>query len=370
MRHQAALHLPPLYGVSQEVPTNTTALPRVSLLRSVHHHMKIGLIDVDGHGMKTKRGAMIYPNLALSKIAAYHKNIGDMVEWYDPLFSDGYDKVYMTKVFNFTTDYEYPVRAKEIIKGGTGYDINSQLPNYIDDMQPDFSIYENVPTDTSYGFLTRGCPNKCFWCVVPRKEGAIRPYWDVDKVANGRKKLVLMDNNILAAGDYAIGQLDKIIERGYRIDFNQALDARLVNKDFAMRLAKIKWIHSRIRFGCDTTAQIQHCHRAMELIHSYGFRGEFFLYTMIGGNNDFRECYERINYWRDVLLAYRQNHKGNAVYPYAQPYRNPTKMTNEIPMWQKDMAGWCNKRMIFCAVPFKDFKPRKNFKCETYFSLF
>lgn len=332
--------------------------------------MKIGLIDVDGHGMKKKRGAMIYPNLALSKIAAYHRCIGDTVEWYDPIFCDGYDKVYMSKVFSFSSDYEYHVRAKEIVKGGTGFDIHSQLPVEIDNMQPDFSIYENVPTDTSYGFLTRGCPNKCFWCVVPRKEGAIRPYWDVDKVANGRKKLVLMDNNILAAGDYAIAQLDKIIVRGYRIDFNQALDARLVTDEFALRLAKIKWIHSRIRFGCDTTAQIKECKRAMDLIHSYGFHGEFFLYTMIGGKNGFRECYERINYWRDLLMLYRKTHKGYAVYPYAQPYRDPTKRTSEIPLWQKDMAQWCNKRMIFYTTPFSEFTPRKNFKCETYLSLF
>ena len=81
-------------------------------------------------------------------------------------------------------------------------------PQEIDDMQPDLSIYPNLPTDTSYGFLTRGCPNKCAWCVVPRKEGAIRPYWDIDRVANRRKKVVLMDNNnILAAGDYCLTSL-------------------------------------------------------------------------------------------------------------------------------------------------------------------
>lgn len=329
--------------------------------------MKIGLIDVDGHGMRKKRGAMVYPNLALAKIAAYHKRLGDTVEWYEPLFSSGYDKVYAAKVFSFTPDYEYPIQAKEVIKGGTGYDIHSLLPAEIDDIQPDFSIYENVPADTSFGFLTRGCPNKCFWCIVPRKEGEIKQYWDVDKVANGKKKLVLMDNNILAAGYYAIEQLDKIIARGYHIDFNQALDARLVNAEFAERLAKIKWIHSRIRFGCDTTAQIAQCQRAMDLIHSYGFRGEFFLYTMIGGKNDFRECYERINYWREKLLAFRKTHESYAVYPYAQPYRDPTGRTAEVPQWQKDMAQWCNKRMIFCSVPFEDFSPRKGFTCKHHF---
>lgn len=91
---------------------------------------------------------------------------------------------------------------------------------------------------------------------------------------------------------------------------------------------------------------------------------------MIGGKNDFHECYERINYWRNVLFEYRNSHIGYAVYPYAQPYRDPTKRTADIPQWQKDMAGWCNKRMIFCTVPFCQFTPRKGFKCETYLSLF
>ena len=175
---------------------------------------KIGIIDVDGQGKKKKWGATVYPNLALCKITAYHKAKGDTVERYDPLFSGHCDKVYMSKVFNFTPDFQYPIDADEIIKGGTGYDLTSQLPQEIDDMQPDYSLYPYVPSDISYGFLTRGCPNKCPWCVVPRKEGKIHPYWDIDRVANGRKKVVLMDNNILAAGDYCIEQLQKIIRGG------------------------------------------------------------------------------------------------------------------------------------------------------------
>ena len=333
--------------------------------------MKIGLIDVDGHGRSKKWGATVYPNLALAKIAAYHRSLGNSVEWYEPMFSTDLDIVYMAKVFNFSPDYPFAVRAKQIVRGGTGYDIHARLPQEIDDMQPDFSIYPQVPSDLAYGFLTRGCPNKCPWCVVPRKEGRIRPYWDVERVANGKRKLILMDNNILAAGDYAIRQLDKIIANGYHVDFNQALDARLVNEEFAVRLAKIHWLHSRIRFGCDTTPQIQQCQRAMDLLHAHGFRGEFFLYTIIGGGkNDFWECYNRINHWRERLLHFRSTHQGNAVYPYAQPYRDPSSPSHDIPQWQKDMASWCNKRMIFCTVPFADFQPRKDFKCETYLSLF
>lgn len=284
--------------------------------------MKIGLVDVDGHAKKKKWGATVYPNLALAKIARYHKEQGDEVEWAWPM--KHYDRVYMSKVFNFSPDDLTAYNADEVIRGGTGYDIKSQLPDEIDCLQPDYSIYPALPQDTAYGFLTRGCPNKCPWCVVPRKEGMIRPYMDVDEIAvEGRKKLVLMDNNILAAGDYAVQQLEKIIERGYRVDFNQALDARLVNDEYARLLAKIKWLHNRIRFGCDTHGQIAECERAMALINGYGYNGEYFLYTMIGGKSDFAESYNRVHYWWLRNHEIRSQHRGNGIYPYAQPYRDP-----------------------------------------------
>lgn len=278
--------------------------------------MKIGLIDVDNHAKKKKWGATIYPNLSLCKISAYHKSKGDEVEWAVPL--EHYDIIYKSKIFNFTPDDDRMYFADEIVKGGTGYDVNKVLPPYIDDMQPDYSIYPTIPENTSYGFLTRGCPNKCAWCVVPRKEGAIRPYWDIDRVANGNMNVVLMDNNILAAGDYCMDQLQKIVDRGYKVDFNQALDARLVNEDNAKLLGKIKWLNY-MRFGCDTHAQIKDCERAMELVTKYGYHKEYLLYTMVGGKMRpgetefewnkrlFRESYERVTHWRDELYIYKKH---------------------------------------------------------------
>ena len=148
--------------------------------------MRIGLIDVDGHN---------FPNLALMKISAYHKAQGNEVEWYTP-FSQ-YDDVYMSKVFNFTPDYSYcmPNVTGNIYKGGTGYDITTTLPEKIDRAQPDYSLYPQIDKRTSYGFLTRGCPNKCKWCIVPKKEGAVKPYMDIDEITlNGtRPYAVLME---------------------------------------------------------------------------------------------------------------------------------------------------------------------------------
>ena len=330
--------------------------------------MKIGLVDVDGHAKKKKWGATIYPNLALAKIARYWRNRGGQISWASPM--EHYDIVYMSKVFNFSPDDTYIYDADKIIKGGTGYDPLSQLPDEIDRLQPDYSIYPNIPKDTAYGFLTRGCPNKCRWCVVPKKEGAIRPYMDVDEIAiEGRRKLVLMDNNILAAGDYCLQQLRKIIERGYRVDFNQALDARLVTDEIAQLLAKVKWLdNNRIRFGCDTHGQIAECERAMNMINRYGFTGQYFLYTML--TSDFRECYERITYWWHRTQETRASHQGRYVYPHAQPYRDPNNPHHIIPQWQKDMAGWVNKKAHFVAHSFEEFEPRKGFRCREYLTTY
>lgn len=334
--------------------------------------MRIGLIDVDGHHQKKKWGATTYPNLALGKLARYHVKKGDKVEWARPitLFDHiHYDIIYASKVFNFSPDVDFRQYSYDKLeKGGTGYDVHSQLPDEIDRLQPYYELFPYLPKNTAYGFLTRGCPNKCPWCVVPKKEGIIHPYMDIEEIAiDGRNHVVLMDNNILAAGDYAKQQLQKIINLGLYVDFNQAMDARLVTPEYAQMLGKMHWIDGRIRFGCDTTPQIKACENAMQLINEAGFKGEYFLYTMVGGKNDLQECYNRIHYWWQRLQDFRKNHVGRAVYAYAQPYRDPMNPNHVIPEWQKDLARWCNKRMIFCKCDFKDFSPRKGFVCRKYF---
>lgn len=306
--------------------------------------MNIGLIDVDGHN---------FPNLALGKISRYHKQQGDYVEWYDPF--KHYDKVYMAKVFTFTQEYGYFINADEVEKGGTGYDIHKTLLDFIDRLQPDYSIYNNVENKTAYGFLTRGCPNKCFWCIVPKKEGKQHPYMDVEEIAiEGRTNLILMDNNVLAS-DYGLQQIEKIIEKGYRVDFNQGLDARLVTEDIAKLLARVKWLN-QIRFGCDTPKQIVWCENAMNMIDKFRKRpASYLMYTMI--SDDMDEAYTRLSHFRD----------NKRVRIVAQPFRDVDNPNQIIPQWQKDMARWAMRREIYAVCDFKDFEPRKGFKCKQYY---
>ena len=204
--------------------------------------MKIGLIDVDGHN---------FPNIPLMKISAWHKKQGDSVEWYDPMFSGHMDKVYMSKVFSFSPDYEYFIDSDEVVKGGSGYCISLvngkevfdkskdiELPYEIEHIYPDYSLYGIK--DTAYGFLTRGCPRGCEFCHVEAKEGkrSIKVA-DLNEFWNGQKNIVLCDPNILACRQWK-ELLQQLIESKAWVDINQGLDIRLMTQEKAEMIKQIK----------------------------------------------------------------------------------------------------------------------------------
>lgn len=323
--------------------------------------MTIGLVDVE---FENSRGRKKFPNLALCRIAAYHKMRGDEVEWALPL--KHYNKVYISKVFNFTPNPKTGYMADEIHLGGTGYDIKKKLPPEIDECKPDFTIYPFDDGKTAYGFLTRGCIRKCPWCVVPMKEGDLKVVSDIDEVAQGRKNVVLMDNNFLASGDFAKEQLRKIAGKGYHIDFNQSLDCRLVTDEFASLLVNCKWINGIIRFSADFQGEIKPCLEAVEKIEKAGFTGQFIIDCLL--QNDIEECLNRIDTF--VSRTFRARKDGSLgmrpTIPCAMPFRDVNDPTMKLPQWQRDMARWCNQRESLMSTRFEDFSPRKGFVCGEY----
>lgn len=203
--------------------------------------MRVALIDVDGHN---------FPSLPLMKISAWHKRQGDSVEWYNPLtaWQNPPDRVYMSKVFTFTPDYTHPVNAAEIIKGGTGYnypDGKPDLPTEIEHIYPDYRLYPALCKNTAYGFLTRGCPRGCDFCIVESKEGRqSRKVADLPEFWNGQKNIVLLDPNFFACREWKeLSQ--QLIDSGAWVDFSQGCDIRIMTEEKIsfLQQMKIKQIH-------------------------------------------------------------------------------------------------------------------------------
>lgn len=189
--------------------------------------MKIGLLDVDGHN---------FPNLPLMKLSAWHKKQGDEVELAIPI--KHYDRVYQSKVFDFTTDERHIIQADEIIKGGTGYGLSNKLPEEVESIYPDYSLY-NIK-NTAYGFLTRGCPRACKFCIVAEKEGRCSyKVADLYQFWSSQKNIKLLDPNILACKEH-IDLLEQLINSNAWIDFTQGLDIRLMTDEATEKIMKLK----------------------------------------------------------------------------------------------------------------------------------
>lgn len=286
--------------------------------------MKTGLIDVDGHN---------FPNFALMKIAGYHKYLGDAVEWVNHF--ERYDKVYQSKVFTFTPDIKTVIQADEIIKGGTGYRMYNDL--FCDDAEPDYSLYPQY--GHAYGFLTRGCVRQCHWCIVPKKEGGIRPYRDIETVLQGRKTAVLMDNNVLAS-EHGLRQLEKITDLKCKVDFNQGLDSRLVTDEIAKMLSKIKWIRF-IRFACNSLQAVEPLLKAIEKLNKYGIKNyRIFVYILVKDVDDANK--------RCKIL------KRLGVNPFAQTYRDYDSDFQPAAE-QKWFAWYVNQKAVFKATEWEDY---------------
>lgn len=293
--------------------------------------MKIGLIDVDSHN---------FPNLALMKISAYHKAIGDEVDWWWGF--ENYDRIYMSKVFDatYTADIDEPCNSKEIIKGGTGYGLTNKLPDEIEHMMPDYSLYGIQ--DTAYGFLTRGCPRGCPFCIVEKKEGR-KSYKvaDLSEWWSGQKNIVLCDPNILGCKEH-IDLLGQIAHSRAWVDFNQGLDARLLNRENIEALNKVntKVLH----FAWDLMEQSDEVLKGLNLYLEYGkvkSQRQRMVYVLTNFNTSHDDDLYRIYTLRD--MGYE---------PYVMIFDKPN-----APNITRQLQRWCNSKWIFKSCPdFKNYK--------------
>ena len=296
--------------------------------------MKIGLFDIDSK----------YHNLALMKISAWHKSFGDQTEIYNPLMKKTYDRVYVSKIFSKHNIEEGYIPGNSII-GGSGFSLKTVLPYDMEHIMPDYSLYN---LDYSLGFTTRGCIRNCKFCIVPEKEGKIKEHAEVEEFLNPKSNVVvLLDNNFLALPSH-IKKLQKYIDKGWRMDFNQGLDARLINKENAKLLASIK--HERmIRFAWDNIKDESEIIKGLELVIKEGIRPRnITVYVLTGFDTTFKEDLYRIQRLRDI-----KDERGS-IKPYVMNYNNSLKSRK-----YKDFMRWVNNPWIFKSCNWKEYKKWK-----------
>lgn len=318
--------------------------------------MRIGLVDVDSHN---------FPNLPLMKISAYHKSNGDTVEWCN--YFESYDKVYVAKVFG--EEYEPSllpqINAKEVIFGGTGYAITIEngievyhknkdivLPDEVEHMYPDYGLYPELTKDKAFGFLTRGSPNNCPFCVVSQKEGRVsRKVADLSEFWRGQKHIELLDPNILACKDH-LDLLKQLVDSDARVNFNQGLDARFITEENVELLTKIKT--DMVHFAFDLMKNKDRIVKGLKLFRdrsNVNIRRSI-VYVLTNFNTSIQEDLWRVNKVR--ALGY---------YPDVRIYRKNSLPKRHI---LRDLQRWCNNRFIYNSISFEEYSPRGKTMKEEY----
>lgn len=293
--------------------------------------MRVCLIDVDSK----------IPNLALMRASTYHKQRGDCVKFgYEPLFDDP-QLCYASKVFSFTPEPEYMPEC-ETLKGGTGYDLSAKMPfSDYDRITPDYSLYPAF--DYALGRFTRGCPNNCPWCVVPKMDGrTVKHVADLRDFWSGQKVVRLLDDNIMADGDEFCRDCEQLSEAGVKVIFD-ALDARCVTNETAAALSQVKTA-KRLHFAWDSPAQDEAVMRSIAILARNGvFPYRLTFYVLVGFNSS-----------RAYDLYRIETLRGLGANPFVMPY-------NKNDRYQKDLARWCNNKIIFgTGISFEEYERSKH----------
>lgn len=283
--------------------------------------MKVLLLNIDSK----------LPNIALKKIEMWHELQGDEVVWDIPMMLNNTDKAYVSCIFTKNHDIvaNYKGLCPTLLAGGTGYDLSVKLPPEIEGMKPKIN----------YGFTSRGCIRNCAFCMVPKSEGYIQATGDIYDIWDGASKsIVLYDNNILALPDHFEMICNQLVRENISVDFNQALDIRLVTPRICELLEKIK-LKNELRFSFDYPQLEDTVREKVSLLKQYNISKCIFFFVLVGFNTSFDEDMLRLDVIKEL--------GGRA---YVMRHENTPKERRYI-----RMAQWTNQFFTFAKYDFYTF---------------
>lgn len=281
--------------------------------------MKVLLLNIDSK----------LPNLALHKIAMWHKGQGDDVLWGSPIELYNTDKAYASCIFDWNRGKVDNLLGifPQLNIGGTGWDLVTNLPLEIEAMKPKLN----------YGFTTRGCIRKCKFCVVPQKEGYIKVVGDLLDIWDGKaKKVVVMDNNILALPEQFEKVCQQAIDNHIKLDFNQGLDHRLITPTIAKTMAKVS--HAEYHLAYDHPSYEPTVERAINLLREVGIN-RCTWYVLVGFDTTPEEDLARLNYLREKNQRAYVQRFGDAL---NQPF-------------YIGLARWVNQPHLYMTMTWEEF---------------
>lgn len=293
---------------------------------------KIGVIQVDGK----------IPNLALMKIAGYHEQKNDFVEWFQGImFWEQYEKVYASKLFNFSQMPQLPPNA---IVGGTGIDFFNRLPKEIEEATPSYSLYPEC--NYHLGFSMKGCRFSCDFCCVPKKEGKPYNYNAIDEILinpNGENRLMLLDNDFFGGSKWE-ANLERIRELDLKVCFVQGLNIRIITDRQAATLSKVKYYNSKFKqryltFAWDIFQDKEKIIRGIDRCAKNGIPPEHMqFFVLIGFDTTPEQDYYRVNFLKEMGCK-----------PFVMPYKKDDT-------YQKAFARWVNYRPVFETVSWEEYR--------------
>lgn len=292
----------------------------------------IGILQVDGK----------LPNLALMKICAYHEKKGDHIEWWQgELWNYYYDKIYASKIFDFS---RLPNLPETSIIGGTGIDHRNRLPIEIEKCNPSYSLYPKC--NYHIGFSMKGCRFSCNFCVVPKKEG--KPYHNntIDDLLlnpNGGNRLMLLDNDFFGSPKWK-EDIQRMIDLKLRVCFEQGLNIRIITSDQAELLAQVNYQNSKfnqkyLTFAWDRVFDEGKVMNGIDICNKAGIpTNKMQFFVLIGYDSTPDHDYYRVMKLREL-----------GAMPFVMPYDKSNK-------YQKAFARWVNNRAVFKSCTWNEYR--------------